>query len=87
MVSLTPDSPELDAPDEVELFPAVVPVLSAAVVPVDPGTVVTPGVLEKPDESAVGTWQAPSTASSISRGGLGLIGRSLARPGSVRLPR
>ena len=59
VVSPVPDSAEVD-PDVVEPLPALAPVLSAAVVSVDPtGTVVIAGVLEKPDESAVGAWQAP----------------------------
>lgn len=82
VVSPTPDSPEVD-PAEVELLPALEPVLSTAVVsPVDPaGIVVISGVLEKPDELEVGAWQAPSMASSISRGRRGLMacGRVYAR--------
>lgn len=76
------DSPELD-PVDVELLPALEPVLSTAVVsPVDPaGTVVISGVLEKPDEPEAGAWQPASTASSVSRGRRGPMGRSLARPG------
>ena len=78
---------ELD-PVDVELLPVLEPVLSTAVVsPVDPaGTVVISGVLEKPDEPEAGAWQAASTAKSVSRGQLGLMRRSLARPGSTWLP-
>jgi len=55
---------------------------------VDPaGTVVISGVLEKPDEPEAGAWQAPSTASSVSPGRRGPMGRSLARLGSAWLPR
>lgn len=87
VVSPTPDSPEVD-PAAVELLPALEPVLSAAVVsPVDPtGAVVISGVLENPVEPEAGAWQAASTAKSVSRGQLGLMRRSLARPGSTWLP-
>ena len=84
VVPPVPDSPEPDPPDDVELLPVLVPVLSAAVVSVEPaGTVVVGGVLEKPDESEVGAWQAPTMASNVSRGQRVLMRRILARSGSA----
>jgi len=42
--------------------------------------------VEQPDDPEAGAWQAPSTASSVSPGRRGPMGRSLARPGSAWLP-
>lgn len=53
---------------------------TAAVSPVDPGTIVIAGVPENPDEPEAGAWQAPSTASSVSRGRLGLMGAQFRAP-------
>lgn len=56
VVSPMPDSPELDEPADADVLPPLELVVSAATVsPVDPaGVVVITGVVEKPDESAVG---------------------------------